>query len=82
LLSTDDIIELTTFVDTTVVESFWMNGRIALTLGLPYSDNGGGMAVAVTTDEDVILESVEVHALNDCWINESTALAILSGDSN
>lgn len=81
LLPSDDVLELHAFVDNTVVESFWMDGRVALTSAVPYAgDNGGGMAVqAVTSGEAVVLESVQVWALDSCWINESTALAILGG---
>ena len=62
------------------MDSFWMDGRVAYTTGVPYGDGrGGGMAVQASYegDADVILESAEVWELHSCWINETTALQML-----
>jgi hypothetical protein len=69
-----------------------MDGRVVYTTGVPYGDGqGGGMAVQADYQQqqhhkdgeveleaaEVILESVQVWALDSCWINETTALQML-----
>jgi hypothetical protein len=78
LLPSDGTIELTAFVDTTVMESFWMGGRVAFTSGVSYDEQSGGMVVlAQTSGERVVVESVRVWELGSCWVNETAALAML-----
>ena len=80
LLRSDEVIEVTAFVDTTVIESFWMDGRVVLTSGVAYHARSGGMAVeAETSGPPVVLESVQAWELNSCWINETEALRLVDG---
>jgi len=79
LLPSDNFIELTAFVDNTVGEFFWMDGRVVYTSALPYTKTAGGMSVrASTAGPSVALASVEIWELGSCWINETTALGMLS----
>ena len=75
LLPTDDVIELVVFVDNTVVEAYWMDGRVVNTAAIGYSATGGGMAVEASVE--VVLESVQAWELGSCWVNESVALQMI-----
>ena len=42
LLESDTTLDIRVFMDNTILEVYWQNGRVALTLGLDESDVAGG----------------------------------------
>ena len=80
LLPTDASIDLTIYIDHTVTESFWMDGRVAWTSGAHYDPRGDASGLqlqAVTSGESVVVESVQAWEMGSAWINETQALQML-----
>jgi len=80
LTPNDEFIELAIFVDYTVTESYWMDGRVVITRGRTFDPAGGKFPITVqasTKGEAVVLESIEVWELGSAWVNESTALKMI-----
>lgn len=81
LLPSDASIELAVFVDHTVTESFWMDGRVAWTSGAKYDPEADGLGLqlhAVSSGESVVVESVQAWEMGSAWINETQALRMLA----
>eukprot|EP01043_Picozoa_sp_COSAG02_P078797 COSAG02_NODE_17920_length_971_cov_1.501147_2_plen_62_part_00 len=57
-----------------------MDGRVAWTSGAHYDPQGDGSGMqlqAVTSGENVVVESVQAWEMGSAWINETQALQIL-----
>lgn len=77
LLPTDDSIELRIFVDRQVVEAYWNDGRVAMTIataGLK-SDPNAPQAQAYTTAAGVEMVSAKAYVMKSIWVTPEEVLA-------
>lgn len=76
LLPSDKAISLRIFVDRIMVESFWMDGRVALTYATPSSRGlSWEVGVAATAGAGAQLMSAEAFAMDNIWVSPEHVLA-------
>lgn len=62
----DKTISMHIFVDNTFSEAYWQNGRVAMTVTTPATDEAG---MAISSDASIILKHAHVWRVNNIWIS-------------
>lgn len=77
MMPDDTILSIRAYVDRSLTEVFWQNGRVAMTIATP-SASGTGMAVAANASVEV-MES-KVWSVEAIWTSTQQVLATPRGD--
>ena len=73
LLPSDETLTLRAFTDTSVLEVFWMDGRVVITSPLKGHDQGG--AAVFSSVHGVQLVEATAWAMGSIWVKPADVLA-------
>lgn len=74
MLASDTSIEVRVFVDTTFIEAYWMDGRVAMTSKLAGTPKEAGMSVFNAAGAAVTVQSVQVWRVNSIYVSPEDVL--------
>lgn len=76
MLTSDNVLSLRVFTDRTVVEAYWMDGRVAMTSDVkPAMAQSGAPQVQVFATADSSISSVNAWEMGSIWVTKEQVLA-------
>ena len=68
----DKTISIRVYVDNTLCEAYWQNGRVAMTVRTQATPEA---SVSIYSSNETIVQSYEVHAVKPIWVSPSDVIA-------